>query len=59
MKTFKRDYARLYPRPDAAAVMAQLDPWFEDYNAMHLHRALGMHSPRQFIRAHQPATCPV
>ena len=33
--------------------------WFEDYNEMHPHRALGMRSPRQFIRAHQPATCPV
>jgi putative transposase len=43
----------------ATAVLAQLDRWFEDYNEMHPHRALGMRSPRQFIRAHQPATCPV
>ena len=59
VKTFKRDYVRLNPRPDAAAVMAELDRWFEDYNEMHPHRALGMRSPRQFIRAHQPAACPV
>jgi putative transposase len=59
VKTFKRDYARLNPRPDAAAVMAALDSWFEDYNEMHPHRALGMRSPRQFVRARQPATCPV
>jgi putative transposase len=59
VKTFKRDYARLNPRPDAAAVMAELDSWFEDYNEMHPHRALGMRSPRDFIRAHQLATCPV
>jgi putative transposase len=59
VKTFKRDYVRLNARPDAAAVMAELDRWFEDYNEMHPHRALGMRSPRQFIRAHQPATCPV
>jgi transposase InsO family protein len=59
VKTFKRDYVQLNPRPDAAAVMAELDCWFEDYNEMHPHRALGMRSPRQFVRAHQPAACPV
>ena len=59
MKTFKRDYARLNPRPDATAVTAALDFWFEDYNEMHPHRALGMRSPRQFTRAHQPAARPV
>jgi len=59
VKTFKRDYVRLNARPDATAVMAELDRWFEDYNEMHPHRALGMHSPRQFIRAHQLASCPV
>jgi putative transposase len=59
VKTFKRDYVRLNPRPEAATVMAELNAWFEDYNEMHPHRALGMRSPRQFIRAHQPATCPV
>jgi transposase InsO family protein len=59
VKTFKRDYVRLNPRPDAAAVLAALDSWFEDYNEMHPHRALGMRSPRQFVRAHQPAACPV
>jgi hypothetical protein len=46
-------------RPDAAAVMAELDSWFEDYNEMHPHRAIGMRCPRQFSRAHQPANCPV
>ena len=59
VKTFKRDYVRLSARPGATAVLAELDRWFEDYNEMHPHRALGMRSPRQFIRAHQPATCPV
>jgi putative transposase len=59
VKTFKRDYVRLNARPDAASVMAKLDSWFEDHNEMHPHRALGMRSPRQFIRAHQPAACPV
>ena len=46
-------------RPDATALLAELDRWFEDYNEMHPHRALGMRSPRDFIRAHQLATCPV
>jgi transposase InsO family protein len=50
---------RLNARPDAATVMAELDSWFEDYNEMHPHCALGMRSPRQFVRAQQPATCPV
>ena len=58
VKTLKRDYVRLSARPDAASVMARLDSWFEDYNEMHPHRALGMRSPRQFIWAHQPAACP-
>jgi putative transposase len=52
VKTFKRDYVRVSAKPDAAAVLAQLDRWFENYNEMHPHRALGMRSPRQFIRAH-------
>jgi putative transposase len=32
VKTFKRDYVRLSARPDATAVLAALDSWFEDYN---------------------------
>jgi transposase InsO family protein len=59
VKTFKRDYVLLHPRPDAATVMAALDAWFEDYNEMPPHRALGMRSARQFRRACQPAACPV
>ena len=59
VKTFKRDYVRLSARPDATALLAELDRWFEDYNEMHPHRALGMRSPRQFVRARQPAACPV
>jgi hypothetical protein len=49
VKILKRDYVRLNPRRDLAAVMAALDFWFEDSNEMHpaLH-PLGMRSPRQF-----------
>jgi putative transposase len=48
VKTFKRDYAQIRPRPDAAAVIAQLDNWFEHYNTVHPHKALGYRSPREF-----------
>jgi transposase InsO family protein len=48
VKTFKRDYARVSPRPDAASVLRQLDSWFEHHNRMHPHKALGYRSPREF-----------
>ena len=48
VKTFKRDYARVHPRTDAATVLAQLHSWFEHYNAVHPHKALNYRSPRQF-----------
>jgi putative transposase len=48
VKTFKRDYVRVSPRPDAATVLRQLDGWFEHYNAVHPHKALGYRSPREF-----------
>jgi len=31
VKTFKRDYAQVNPRPDAPTVLNQLDCWFEHY----------------------------
>ena len=48
VKTFKRDYARVNARPDAASVLRQLDAWFEHYNTIHPHKALGYRSPREF-----------
>jgi len=48
VKTIKRDYARGAIRPDAASVLRQLDFWFEHYNDIHPHKALGYHSPREF-----------
>jgi putative transposase len=48
VKTIKRDYARVAIRPDAASVLRQLDFWFEHYNDIHPHKALGYHSPREF-----------
>jgi hypothetical protein len=41
VKTFTRDYARVSPRRDAASVLRQLDGWFEHYNTVHPHKALG------------------
>jgi putative transposase len=48
VKTIKRDYARVAGRPDAASVLRQLDGWFEHYNNIHPHKALGYRSPREF-----------
>jgi len=48
VKTFKRDYAQVRPRPDAMTVIAQLDRWFEHYNTVHPHKSLGYRSPREF-----------
>ena len=50
VKTFKRDYARVSAKPDAASVLRQLDSWFEHYNSVHTHKALGYRSPREFRR---------
>ena len=60
VKTLKRDYARVQPRPDADTVPARIGGWVADYNENHPHRGLGMRSPREFIRDQtQPAPCPV
>jgi Integrase core domain len=48
VKTFTRDYARVSPSRDAASVLRQLDGWFEHYNTVHPHKALGYCSPREF-----------
>jgi putative transposase len=48
VKTFKRDYANRAVRRDAITVLRQLDRWFEHYNTVHPHKALGYRSPREF-----------
>ena len=58
VKTVKRDYVYVHDRPDPQTVLAQLPRWFEDYNENHLHKAVRMKSPREFIRSYQPAACP-
>jgi transposase InsO family protein len=59
-KISKRDYARICPRPDAAAVLQHVPEWITDYNENHPHKGLRMRSPREFIRApSQPVPRPV
>ena len=60
VKTLKRDYARIQPRPDALTVLQCLPAWIDDYNENHPHRGLRMLSPKEFIQSQsQPAPCPV
>lgn len=49
VRTIKRDYVSVSPLTDAATVLRQLPFWFEHYNTVHPHRALGYRSPREFI----------
>jgi putative transposase len=49
VRTFKRDYVRVNPRPNARAVLDQLPKWFNHDNQVHPHSALGYRSPREFI----------
>jgi transposase InsO family protein len=51
VKTFKRDYLRVNPLPDATTALRQIAGWIDDYNEIHPHSALRMRSPREFIRA--------
>ncbi len=51
VRTIKRDYVRVSPRPDAETVLRQLPAWLAHYNEVHPHKALGYRSPREFIAA--------
>jgi putative transposase len=53
VRTIKRDYVRVSPRPNAESVMRQLPSWITHYNEVHPHKALGYRSPREFIVAHE------
>ena len=60
VKSFKRDYAFISQRPDAASVLRQIAGWFQDYNEVLPHKGLRLLSPRQFIRRNlQTAECPI
>ncbi len=51
---FDRDYVQVSPLPDAQTVLKNLPLWFEHYNSLHPHKALGYRSPREFIASRQP-----
>ncbi len=53
VNTMRRDYIESAELWSAASVIAQIPTWFEDYNDVAPHSALGMKSPREF-RAEQP-----
>jgi putative transposase len=60
VKTFKRDYVRVNPIPDAATALGAIIEWMTDYNESHPHSRLAYRSPSEYRRAmSQPATCPV
>ena len=52
VKTFKRDYVRVNPLPDAITALRQIAGWFLDYNENHPHSGLKMRSPREFMYSH-------
>ncbi len=49
VKTFKRDYVRISPLPDAPSALRQIAGWIEDYNEIHPHSSLKIRFPREFI----------
>jgi len=49
VRTLKRDYVRVSPRPNTRTVIEQLPGWLAHYNHVHPHRALGYRSPREYI----------
>ncbi len=60
VKTFKRDYVRVNPIPNAATTIAAVADWIADYNEIHPHSRLAYRSPREYIREQsQRAACPV
>ena len=55
VRTIKRDYVLLSPRPNAEAVLRQL-PFVDRtlYNEVQPQKALGYGSPREFIATYGP-----
>jgi len=50
VKTIKRDYISIMPKPDSQMALINLAVAFGHYNEHHPHSALGYRSPREFIR---------
>ena len=53
VRTIKRDYVRISPRPNAEAVLRQLPAWIAHYNEVHPHKALSYRSPSEFIATYE------
>ena len=50
VKTMKRDYISIMPKPDGLTSVKNLAEAFEHYNEWHPHSALGYRSPREYLR---------
>ncbi len=50
VKTMKRDYISVMPKPDGLTAVKNLAEAFEHYNEWHPHSALGYRSPREYRR---------
>lgn len=50
VKTIKRDYTSIMPKPDGLTAAKNLAEAFEHYNEWHPHSALGYRSPREYLR---------
>lgn len=50
VKTIKRGYISIMPKPDSQMAVINLAVAFSHYNEHHPHSALGYCSPREFIR---------
>ncbi|MCU6929441.1 IS3 family transposase, partial [Escherichia coli] len=49
VKTIKRDYISVMPKPDGLTAAKNLAEAFEHYNEWHPHSALGYRSPREYL----------
>ena len=50
VKTMKRDYISIMPKPDGLTAVKNLAEAFEHYNEWHPHSALGYRPPREYLR---------
>ncbi|PBQ65661.1 IS3 family transposase [Escherichia coli] len=50
VKTIKRDYISIMPKPDGLTAAKNLAEAFEHYNEWHPHSALGYRSPREYLQ---------
>ncbi len=50
VKTMKRDYISIMPKPDGLTAVNNLAEAFEHYSEWHPHSTLGYRSPREYLR---------